>query len=122
LGGDNIKALFYLNNTKMQTKKRERFATINFKAMENLNITHKEFLVLNYIDSLCKNGVKEYCFASNLTICRELNLSERTLYRILSVLEGKNLIKRVTRSIGNDGKERRIFSTIPSAKVADIYR
>ena len=90
--------------------------------MEKLDITHKEYLVLNYIDSLCKNGVKDYCFASNKTICKELNLSERTLYRILRSLEGEGLITRRTKSIGNDGKERRIFSNIPSAKTADIYR
>lgn len=90
--------------------------------MENLNINHKEYLVLNYIDSLCKNGVKDYCFASNKTICKELNLSERTLYRILWNLEDKGLITRRTKSIGNDGKERRIFSNIPTVKTADIYR
>lgn len=106
----------------MYKRKQERFAKINFNTMENLKINHKESIVLNYIDSLCKNGVKEYCFASNNTMCKELSLSERTLYRILSNLEDKNLIKRVTKSIGHDGKERRIFSNLPGAKVADIYR
>lgn len=86
------------------------FVTINFSDMDNLDLSHKETIVLNYIDSMCKNGVKDYCFASNKFICENLNITQRTLYRILGRLESKNLITRRTRSIGNDGKERRIFS------------
>ena len=100
---------------------RERFTIINFNMMDELNLNYKEVMVLNYIDSLCKNGVKDYCFASNKTICKELKMSERTLYRVFKSLEAKNLITRRTKSIGYEGKERRIFSNIPSAKTADIY-
>jgi len=103
-------------------KATERFTIINLDMMDKLDLNYKEISVLNYIDSLCKNGVKNYCFASNKTICKELKLSERTLYRILKSLEAKNLITRKTKSIGYEGKERRIFSNIPSAKMTDIYR
>jgi len=70
---------------------------------------------------MCKNGSEDYCFASNNTMCNQLKITERTLYRILNILEDKDLILRKTKSIGNDGKERRIFSKLPGAKVADIY-
>lgn len=86
------------------------FITINFSTMDNLNLSHKELIVLKYIDSMCTTGVQDYCFASNKTICNTLNITQRTLYRILNRLEEKRLITRKTRSIGNDGKERRIFS------------
>jgi|TARA_R110002072_G_scaffold79992_4_gene184060 DNA-binding MarR family transcriptional regulator len=99
----------------------DRYVKINFNKMNDLNLNHKEYIVLNYIDSMCKNGSEDYCFASNSTICDQLTLSERTLYRILNNLEDKELILRKTKSIGHDGKERRIFSLVPSAKMADIY-
>lgn len=101
--------------------RKERFAIIKFDMMEELDLNYKELLVLNYIDGLCKSGVKEYCFASNRTLCDDLRLSERTLYRVLKSLEQKSLITRKTKSIGHDGKERRIFSNVPSDKTADIY-
>jgi DNA-binding MarR family transcriptional regulator len=97
------------------------YVNINFDIMSELDLTHKEIMVLNYIDSMCKNGVQEYCFASNKAICGSLNITQRTLYRILNTLEDRKLIRRVTKSIGNDGKIRKIFSQLPSAKVADIY-
>jgi DNA-binding PadR family transcriptional regulator len=99
-----------------------QFVKINFDNMENYGLNNSEGIVLEYIDSLCKNGNREYCFASNKTISKTTKISERTLYRILSKLESKGLIKRKTKSIGKEGKERRIFSNLPSAKVADIYR
>jgi DNA-binding PadR family transcriptional regulator len=38
-----------------------------------------------------------------------LNLNDRTLYRILKNLENKEYITRKTKSLGNDGKERKIY-------------
>jgi len=99
-----------------------QFITINFKKMEDYDLNNNESIVLEYIDSLCKNGTKEYCFASNKTISETTKISERTLYRILSKLETKGLITRKTKSIGKQGKERRILSNLPSANLADIYR
>ena len=99
-----------------------QFITINFDKMKSYDLKNNESIVLEYIDSLCKNGTREYCFASNRTISKNTKISERTLYRILSRLESKGLIKRKTKSIGKEGKERRIFSNLPIAKVADIYR
>lgn len=79
----------------------------------NTNLTISEVTVLSYIDSLAIK--KGYCFASNDSICMALNLNDRTLYRILKSLENKDYIKRVTKSLGNDGKERKIYVS-PDAK------
>jgi len=38
-----------------------------------------------------------------------LSIHDRTLYRMLNKLEELNYISRVTQSIGNYGKERRIY-------------
>jgi DNA-binding PadR family transcriptional regulator len=99
-----------------------QFITINFDKMESYDLKNNESIVLEYIDSLCRNGSKDYCFASNKTISKTTKISERTLYRILSKLESKGLITRKTKSIGKQGKERRIVSNLPSAKMTDIYR
>ena len=79
----------------------------------NTNLTISEATVLSYIDSLSIK--KGYCYASNDSICMALNLNDRTLYRILKNLEKKSYIKRVTKSLGNDGKERKIYVS-PDAK------
>ena len=44
-----------------------------------------------------------------------LKIHDRTLYRILNKLEEKELIKRVTRSSGYYGKNRKIYVT-PTVK------
>jgi len=79
----------------------------------NTNLTRAEATVLAYIDSFSIK--KGYCYASNESICMALNLNDRTLYRILNKLENKKYIKRKTKSLGNDGKERKIYVS-PSAK------
>lgn len=66
----------------------------------------KESTVLSYLCSLSK---KKYCFASNEHLCATLNIEDRTMYRILSSLEEKDLIKRETKSSGHYGKDRKIY-------------
>lgn len=73
--------------------------------LSKLSFTEKA--VFSYIKSLASD--KGYCFASNKHICETLTLKDRTLYRILKSLEENACIRRETRSIGNDGKERRIY-------------
>ena len=48
------------------------------------------------------------CYASNKTFCDTLNLSERTLYRIMNRLQQRGLITRKTTSNGHYGKTRKI--------------
>ena len=79
----------------------------------NTNLTISEATVLSYIDSLSIK--KGYCYASNESICMALNLNDITLFRILNKLENKKYISRKTRSLGNDGKERKIYVR-PDAK------
>lgn len=79
---------------------------------ENLDL--KESLVLSYLASLTK---KEYCFASNDHLSKTLSINDRTLYRVMNSLEEKELIKRVTRSTGRYGKDRRIYVN-PTVKTA----
>jgi len=73
--------------------------------MNKLNI--KEKALLSLIEMLAKED--GYCLASNSTLSTEVNIHERTLYRILNRLEELHYIYRVTQSIGNYGKERRIY-------------
>ena len=80
----------------------------------NTNLSLQEVAVLSYIQSLSVK--KDYCYASNESICNALKLNDRTLYRVLKKLENKEYIKRVTKSIGNYGKERRIYLT-PNARL-----
>tara|TARA_R100001463_G_scaffold52153_2_gene102897 strand:- start:4871 stop:5167 length:297 start_codon:yes stop_codon:yes gene_type:complete len=79
---------------------------------ENLDL--KESLVLSYLASLTK---KEYCFASNDHLSKTLSINDRTLYRVMNSLEEKELIKRVTKSTGRYGKDRRIYVN-PTVKTA----
>ena len=99
-----------------QKKSKVKFINIDMK-VEGLN--NNERMVYSHIKSLCK-GVKPYCFARNNSLATTLNISERTLYRILARLESRNLIKRTTNSIGHYGKERTIRVHSPSANMADI--
>ena len=72
----------------------------------NTNLSIQEATVLSYVESLAKQ--KGYCFASN-EFSRNLGLNERTLYRIFNKLEGRKYITRITKSIGNNGKQRKIY-------------
>ena len=73
----------------------------------NTNLTIPETVVLSYIEGLSRK--KGFCFASNKSICGALKINDRTLYRVLNKLEDKEYIKRVTKSVGNCCKERKIF-------------
>ena len=95
----------------MRTMKN--YININLAFM-NTNLSLQEVAVLSYIQSLSVK--KDYCYASNESICNALKLNDRTLYRVLKKLENKEYIKRVTKSIGNYGKERRIYLT-PNARL-----
>jgi len=79
---------------------------------ENLDL--KESVVLSYLASLTK---KDYCFVSNENIAEVCSLSDRTVYRVLKSLEDLDLIKRVTKSTGHYGKDRRIYVN-PTVKTA----
>ena len=83
-----------------------RYLNINLNFM-NTNLTIPETVVLSYIEGLSRK--KGFCFASNKSICGALKINDRTLYRVLNKLEDKEYIKRVTKSVGNGGKERKIF-------------
>lgn len=80
---------------------------INVKNMKlPFDLTMKENVVLSY---LCSFRGK-YIYASNAHMCDVLKISDRTLYRILSSLEEKELILRKTISSGRThGKERKIY-------------
>lgn len=70
-------------------------------------LTFKENAVLSY---LCSLSSKKYCYASNQHLCDTLGIEDRTMYRILSSLEGKNLIIRETKNEGGRyGKTRKIY-------------
>ena len=84
----------------------KNYVNINLSFM-NTNLSIQEATVLSYIESLAKQ--KGYCFASNEFISRNLGLNERTLYRIFNKLEGRKYITRITKSIGNNGKQRKIY-------------
>lgn len=76
--------------------------------MEGLSkLTFIEKAVFSYIASLAKE--KGYCFATNEHLCGALSVKDRTMYRILNRLEESACIRRETKSIGYDGKQRRIF-------------
>ena len=61
-------------------KKKTKFININVAFMaKSLSVT--ESALLSLIKSLSKK--RGYCFASNKAICDTLNVSDRTLYRML---------------------------------------
>ena len=74
----------------------------------------KEYVLLSYLASLTK---KDYCFASNENLMKASGLKIRTLCRVLNSLERKDLIRRVTKSTGRYGKDRKIYVN-PSVKMA----
>jgi DNA-binding MarR family transcriptional regulator len=102
-----------LGTTGLNLKTMKNYININLAFM-NTNLSLQEVAVLSYIQSLSIK--KEYCYASNESICNALKINNRTLYRILKRLENKEYIKRVTKSTGRYGKERRIYIT-PNARL-----
>ena len=97
-------------------KGKTKFININVAYM-NKSLSVTESALLSLIKGLSKK--RGYCFASNKAICDTLNLSDRTLYRLLDKLETRGLIMRETKSIGI-GKERKIRLS-PSANMTDTY-
>ncbi len=86
--------------------RKAKFVNINLELMDrDLNI--KEAMLLSLIQSLAKQ--KGYCFATNEMLSESLGIHDRTLYRMLNRLEEGGHISRITQSIGNYGKERRIY-------------
>jgi predicted transcriptional regulator len=76
--------------------------------MEGLSkLTFIEKAVFSYVSSLAKE--KGYCFATNKHLCEAMSVKDRTMYRILNRLEESACIRRETKSIGFDGKQRRIY-------------
>lgn len=84
---------------------KTNYIKVDMLGLSKLTFTEKA--VFSYIKSLSKD--KGYCFASNKHICEALTIKDRTLYRILNILEENACIRRETKSIGFDGKERRIY-------------
>tara|TARA_A200000113_G_scaffold224239_1_gene241656 strand:+ start:2555 stop:2845 length:291 start_codon:yes stop_codon:yes gene_type:complete len=91
----------------------KNYININLSFM-NTNLSIQEAVVLSHIQALAVK--KDYCYASNESICNTLKLNDRTLYRILKKLEDKDYIRRETKSIGNYGKQRKIFIS-PNARL-----
>lgn len=71
--------------------------------------------LLSYLTNLSIE--KGYCYASNKHLAETLNITNRTLFRMLNRLEESGFIKRVTRSTGHYGKDRKIYVS-PDAKLA----
>lgn len=100
----------------MGKKNKVKYVNIDLK-MEGLS--NNELMVFSHIKSLCK-GVKPYCFASSNSLAETLNVSERTLYRILNDLEDKKLIKRETKASGRGHGKFRTIRVLTTAKTAHI--
>jgi DNA-binding MarR family transcriptional regulator len=94
---------------------KTKFIILKTGLFEN-RLTTKENVVLSY---LCSLNQKAYCFASNKHLCDTLKINDRTIYRILNSLEEKELIKRNTVSLGNLGKDRKIYI---NPKVKQAYQ
>lgn len=94
---------------------KTKFINISVAYM-NKSLSVTECALLSLIKGLSKK--KGYCFASNKAISDTLNISGRTLYRMLNKLELRGLIERDTQSTGHYGKERKIRLS-PSANMSD---
>lgn len=84
---------------------KTKYIKVEMEGLSKLTFTEKA--VFSYIAALASS--KGYCFASNKHICEALTVKDRTLYRILNILEQNGYIRRETKSLGSDGKERRIY-------------
>jgi transcription initiation factor IIE alpha subunit len=84
---------------------KTNYIKVNMEGLSKLTFIEKA--VFSYIASLAKE--KGYCFATNEHLCKALSVKDRTMYRILNRLEDSACIRRETKSIGYDGKQRRIF-------------
>jgi DNA-binding PadR family transcriptional regulator len=96
-------------------KRKTRYLNIDLTYLPK-DMTLREKAVYAHIQSLSVQ--RGYCYASNRAISETLGIPDRSLYRILNKLEERGCINRRTKSIGNTGKERRIYP-VPTATVAD---
>lgn len=85
-----------------------------------MELNYNEAILLTEIATLAVEN-KGVCIAPDSEILEAVGLSERTYYRTLSSLEGKNVITRETKSIGHYGKERKIILNIPSNIQSTLY-
>lgn len=53
------------------------------------------------------------CELSDKELLSSMGVSERTYYRILRSLENKDVITRITKSVGHYGKKRKIILNLP---------
>jgi len=97
--------------------KQSNFIKVKLDFVED-DLSFTELAVLSYLASMSK---KDYVFATNKHLSETLKINNRTLYRVLSSLEKKDLIRRVTKSLGKIGKERRIY-VHPSVKSSYLYK
>jgi DNA-binding MarR family transcriptional regulator len=97
--------------------KQSNFIKVKLDFVED-DLSFTELAVLSYLASMSK---KDYVFATNKHLSKILKINNRTLYRVLSSLEEKDLIRRVTKSLGKIGKERRIY-VHPSVKSSYLYK
>jgi DNA-binding MarR family transcriptional regulator len=99
----------------------KRFVQVNLNLPKTIGVelSLREQVVLSHITGLSQK--KGYCYASNNTIVKDLNIPYRTLCRVLDKLEDLNLIKRQTKWAGHYGKERKIYVS-PSVKVAQYNK
>ena len=77
-------------------KNNQRFTIIDHNIQKNLNLSSNEYMVANTIYRLStstKNLFKGWCGAKKETIANFLNLSVRTIPRILKNLEEKGIIE-----------------------------
>lgn len=99
----------------------KRFVQVNLNLPKaiGVDLTLREQVVLSHLTGLSLK--KGFCYASNNSIVKDLNIPYRTLCRVLDKLEDYSLIKRQTKFAGHYGKERKIFVS-PSVKVAQYNK
>lgn len=84
---------------------KTNYIKVDMEGLSKLSFVEKA--VFSYIKSLSSD--KGYCFATNKHLCEAISVKDRTMYRILNRLEESACIRRETKSIGFDGKQRRIY-------------
>jgi DNA-binding MarR family transcriptional regulator len=84
---------------------KTNYIKVDMEGLSKLSFVEKA--VFSYIKSLSSD--KGYCFATNKHLCEAMSVKDRTMYRILNRLEENACIRRETKSIGFDGKQRRIY-------------
>lgn len=73
--------------------------------MAELTYSEADLLQEIMLDAQSNNGE---CLLTDRELLSSMNVSKRTFYRMLSRLEHKGVITRLTESVGHYGKKRRI--------------